>query len=150
MLPVAPVVAEVGAVIATLPAAVEPSSQVNNVKLAGDGLTANPWTHTRYVAAVGLRRFTSSSAVPPPLEPTSVPIGEQGHRKTYRSRSSGPLTNALKSENRACVVPAGTTTSNETVPGPPGTKLSVGSSATEPGEVTAGTKPRTSAANAPV
>ena len=72
MLPLAPVLAAAGAVTVMLPASALPSTHVKSVKLAGEVGTPQPWTQTVYVSAAGFRRLTSSAAVPPPLEPTSV------------------------------------------------------------------------------
>src|SRR5688572_18451791 len=123
-------VAEVGALTVMFPAAVLPNSQLNRVKLQSGPSVWNACTQTRYVSpATGFRTLACSAEVEPPLEATIVLLDR---RTTTRSRSSLPSVKSSKSENRAWVVPAGMTKSNETVPGPPATKVLVGSSATVP------------------
>src|SRR5688572_11432042 len=148
--PVVPMVAAAGADTVILPAAVLPNSQLNKVKFESGPSVSNPWTQTRYVSpATGLSTFACSFEVAPPVAATTVLVDT---RTTMISRSSAPLPSVKlsKSEKRAWVVPAGITKSNETVPGPPATKLLFGSSATVPGVWVAGINPRAVAVHGPV
>ena len=111
--------------------------------------TPQPWTTT--VRAIGAAdglaklKFTSSAEVPVPLLPTNVEPW-----KTHMSRSLPALTSASNSEYLAYVVPAGIVTGISCAFGESSEQvLSVGSSATVPGDTAAGTSPRAVAVNGP-
>ena len=92
-----------------LPASVEPTVHTNSLNLPRPPGIEKPSTRAVYEPAVGFKRLTSSSVVPPPLEPTTdEPL------YTTRSRSvPAGLTESSNNAIRASVVPAGIVNAND-------------------------------------
>src|SRR5512143_2255667 len=128
-----------------LPASALPNTHACSLK-GDDTTTPQPCTTTVYVSAAGPTRLTSSADVPLPLEPTNA----FALLNTHMSMSEPGLTSASNSENRAYVVPAGTTTGIRTALGDVNEHvLLVGSSSTVPAVMAAGIRPRAVAVKAP-
>jgi hypothetical protein len=95
MVPVAPVVAEAGALTAMLPAAVEPSTQVNKVKLEAVNPGGTPFELPRPPQA-RVRGSTRSSTTPRPPDASK----RQGPISARRSTMSGRPRIAVDSKPR--------------------------------------------------